>query len=102
MSYATTDGQIPEPARPMPYTDFLTIGNAGQLAVSTPVQIATGGYVIFNNENGGMLRIGTDTTVLTTGFGLPAGSVAGFRFWGNQPCYIGCSTTCTISYVKGN
>ena len=102
LSYATTDGQVPEPARPMPYTDFLSFGNTAQMTVTTAQQIATGGYIIINNESGGDLRVGTDSAVLTNGFLVPATAVIGFRLWHNQPLYIGCSTTCDISYIKGN
>ena len=102
LSYATTDGQIPEPARPMPYTDFLSLNSTAQMTITTAQQIATGGYIIINNESGGDLRVGTDSAVLANGFLVPATAVIAFRLWRNQPLYIGCSTTCDISYIKGN
>ena len=107
LSYATTDGMIPEPARPMPYTDFLTIdatNGTSRATITTAVQIATGGYVVINNEGAGVLRMknATSTDVLEDGFGIAAGGVYGIRLWGNQALWVECSTTADISVIRGN
>ena len=99
--YATTTGKIAEPARPMPYTDFLTIESTAQTSIATITQLLSdGGYALIHNESGGMLRVGTDTAALTNGFGVPAGGVLSVRCYKGQAVYLDCSTSADISYIK--
>lgn len=105
VAYGTTTGQIPDPSRPMPYTDFLEVDSTGQASIATLTQILTttdGGHLTIHNESGDMLRIGTDANTLTNGFGLPAGAFISVRFHPRSVIYLDCSGTANISYIKGN
>lgn len=88
------------------WTDMLAITSTNQITVTTtPVKIVSsevGGVVIINNEGSSMLRISLNPdTVLTDGFGIPAGAVVQFRFWNGKDYYVACADSTDISYIRG-
>lgn len=94
---------ISSPATPSPLTDIVSITRTGQLSIATTTLLISNdsGIIAINNESGAMLRVGTDTTVLTTGFGVPAGAVVTIRFDAGHNIYLDSSGTAAVSYLRG-
>lgn len=96
---------VDSPSTPSPLPSFLTIKNTAQASIATNTQLIVGKgtpqNILIHNESGALLRIGTDTTVLTTGFGLPAGAMVYFNLSPWVDLYVTSDGTAVTSYVKG-
>jgi hypothetical protein len=96
---------VESPSTPAPLPSYLTIKQTGQASIATITQIITGTAdsqnILLHNESGDMLRIGTTTAALSTGFGLPAGGVLYLNLSPRVNLYLDSSGTAVISYIKG-
>jgi len=104
VSAFAADG-VPSPSTPAPLSDYLTISSTAQAAIATNTQLITATAkpqtIIITNEGGDILRIGTDTTVLTTGFGLASASTINLGLAAGVNLYVSATDTTNISYIKG-